>query len=162
MTDRPYTDDDLRAEAANQHANLTEDPDFLGIGEQMHGRVIESTVVDLEPETGEPLEMGRAWHHLSEDQFETAQRKIHDLITGAADLSEWAIDLGADGLKPDEHQLTWSAGEQPIVRVHFAFHDGMSAESRDYLVTAVGEAVGEEMRRAFAGPAEDEATQPTA
>lgn len=66
----------------------------------------------------------------------------------AVDLSEWAVALGADGLEPDQHQLTWSAGEQPIVRVHFAFHSGMRAESRDYLVTAVGEALQREMERA--------------
>ncbi|MCF0086655.1 MULTISPECIES: hypothetical protein [unclassified Streptomyces] len=140
MTDRPYTNDDLRAEAANQHANLTEDPDFLGIGEQMHGRVIESTVVDLEPETGEPLEMGRAWHHLSEDQFEAAQRKIHDLITGAADLSEWAVNLGADGLEPDGTLQLGVRGpnpgdpEQPVVRLHFAFPKGMSHDDRSHLL----------------------------
>jgi hypothetical protein len=161
MTDRPYTDDDLRAEAARQHAALIEDPDFMGVGEQLDGTPIPSTAVDLEPETGEPLEMSRAWSHLGDHDFDEAQQKIHDLITGAADVSGWAVGLGADGLEPDEHQLTWSAGQQPIVRVHFAFHDGMSAEARDYLVTAVGEAVGEEMRAAFSSPTESEAARPT-
>lgn len=153
---RPYTDDDLRAEATRQHAGLTEDPDFMGVGEQMDGTPIPSTVVDLEPETGEPLEMSRAWSHLGDHDFDEAQRKIHALINGAADTSEWAVNLGADSLQPDAHQLTWSAGEQPIVRVHFAFHERMHPEARDYLVTAVGEALQAEMERAAAGPAATE------
>ncbi|MGV2914464.1 hypothetical protein [Streptomyces alfalfae] len=33
MTETPYTDDDLRTEAARQHASLTDDPDFVGVGE---------------------------------------------------------------------------------------------------------------------------------
>ena len=49
MTDRPYTDDDLRAEAARQHAALTEDPDFMGVGEQMQDQEIESLLPPRRP-----------------------------------------------------------------------------------------------------------------
>ncbi|MFC8423986.1 hypothetical protein ACFUN7_24425 [Streptomyces sp. NPDC057236] len=149
---RPYTDDDLRAEAARQHANLTEDPDYVGVGKQMEDAWVPSV---------ETTEDGsaRKWGELLDPEqdgtaaYDEAQRKIHDLINGAADTSEWAINLGADSLQPDSHQLTWSAGEQPIVRVHFAFHERMHPEARDYLVTAVGEALQAEMERAAAGPA---------
>ncbi|MEV4784058.1 hypothetical protein AB0K53_01140 [Streptomyces tuirus] len=145
MTDRPYTDDDLRAEAARQHATLTEDPDFMGVGEQMDGSYVESTVIDEDPDF-QPE--GDTWDSLAPHDFEAAQRDIHRLINDAADVSEWAVALGADGLEPDEHKLTWAAGEQPIVRVHFAFHPGMHDEARDYLVQAVGEALHAEMNRA--------------
>ena len=80
MTDRPYTDDDLRAEAARQHATLSEDPDFMGVGEQMEDRYIESTVVSQDPED-EPEELtGSTWSEaLDKDEYDAAQRAIHDL-----------------------------------------------------------------------------------
>lgn len=42
MTQQPYTDADLRAEAARQLGALTEDPEFMGVGEQMNGADISS------------------------------------------------------------------------------------------------------------------------
>ncbi|MFE0765421.1 hypothetical protein [Streptomyces smyrnaeus] len=65
-----------------------------------------------------------------------------------ADVTVWAARLDADRLQPDAHSLTWTAGPQPIVRVHFAFHEGLDDEARDYLVQAVGEALGREMTAA--------------
>lgn len=145
MTDGPYTDEDLRAEAARQHAITLMDPDFMGIGECMDGTEIESTYYD---QAGQRHENGRTWDQLSREDFDAAQRAIDDLLTKAADVSDWAINLGADGLEADEHELTWSAGQQPIVRVHFAFHPDMSDEARDELVRQVGEAVGERLHTA--------------
>lgn len=148
MTHRPYTDDDLRAEAARQHATLTEDPDFIGVGERMEYTPIPSTVVDLEPETGEPLEMSRSWHHLGEDDFTAAQRDIRRLIKGAADVAGWAVNLGADGLEPDGHTLQLGmkeAGdddsERPFVRLHFAFHPDATDAERDRFVMELSKVV---------------------
>ncbi|MEV5086225.1 hypothetical protein AB0K74_48820, partial [Streptomyces sp. NPDC056159] len=93
MTDQPYTDDDLRVEAAAQHATLTEDPEFMCVGEQMDDDIVAST----EHEDG-----GKTWSELlpfeadSGEAYNTVQRKIHALINGAADVSKWAVDLGAD------------------------------------------------------------------
>ncbi|MFI1728224.1 hypothetical protein ACH40E_03080 [Streptomyces acidicola] len=134
MTDRPYTDDDLRHEAARQHKNLTEDPDFMGIGEGMDGTPIPSTVVDLEPDTSEPLEMSRTWDQLGEDDFDAAQRAIDDLLTNAADVSEWAVNLGADGLEPIDAQLTADTGDRPLFRIHFAVRPDMPDDMRTALV----------------------------
>ncbi|WP_406419994.1 hypothetical protein [Streptomyces sp. NBC_00842] len=141
MTDQPYTEDDLRAEAASQHAGLTEDPEFMCIGEAMDDDIVAST------EDGPNL----TWGDLlpDEDAFNTAQKRIRDLIVGAADLSEWAVNLGADGLEPDEHQLGFAAGTTPIVRIHFAFASGLSAEARDALVQGIGEAAAREMQLAL-------------
>lgn len=96
----PYTDADLRAEAARQHASLTDDPDFMGVGEMMDGQFVRYEVVDPEhgglmPPPGTPR-----WDELSEDEFDEAQRKIHDLINGAAYVSDWAVALGVAGLTP--------------------------------------------------------------
>ena len=123
MTDHPYTEDDLRTEAASQHAALLRDPDFMGIGEQMQDET---------------------WRSLSEDDFEAAQRAIDDLLTNAADVSEWALNLGADGLQPsDEHAITLDGNGKPIARIHFAFEPGMPDEMRTALVQGIGEAIAD-------------------
>ena len=132
-TATPYTDEDLRHEAARQLLLSVEDPDFMGIGERMDGTPIPSTVVDLEPETGEPLEMSRAWSHLPREDFDAAQRSIDELLTCAADTSDWAINLGADGLEP--HGRALDAGDGPRFRVHFAFAKDMSDDDRNDLIS---------------------------
>jgi hypothetical protein len=139
MSDRPYTDDDLRTEAARQHAALTEDPDFMGVGEQMQATEIESLLPPAEADGAE----GPHWDELlDEDQFDEAQRKIHDLINGAADVSDWAINLGADDLEPSaDHVVTVEAEGRPIARIHFAFEPGMPDEMRDALVQGIGQAI---------------------
>ncbi|MFI1734017.1 hypothetical protein ACH40E_33355 [Streptomyces acidicola] len=132
MTDRPYTDDDLRAEAARQHKNATEDPDFSGIGEQMEGHKI--------PSRGD-----FQWDQLGDHDFETAQRAIDDLLTSAADVSEWAINLGVDGLEPTGHTIQLGEdsgdGDRPRVRLHFAFHPDMPDADRDYFAMALSKVV---------------------
>ncbi|MFH9072715.1 hypothetical protein [Streptomyces alboflavus] len=142
MPDRPYTDDDLRHEAARQHRASLDDPDFMGIGEQMDGSRIESTVTD----PGAPVTTvagGRTWDMLARDDFDAAQRSIDDLLTGAADTSEWAINLGADGLVPStEHEITLNAG-RPLARIHFAFEPDMPEDMRTGLVEGIGDAINE-------------------
>lgn len=134
MTERPYTDDDLRAEAARQHHTLTGDPDFMGVGEQMQ---------DQEVTPGG----GVAWDDFSDKTFDAAQSSIHDLITGAADVSEWAVNLGADGLEPDAHtiQLGVQEGEdgedKPQIRMHFAFAPDLPDADRDRFVMELSKVV---------------------
>ena len=125
MTERPYTDDDLRAEAARQLAMSTEDPEFMGIAERMEGSKIESAD-DLQ------------WDQLDDDDFDNAQPTIDELINGAADVSEWAIALGADGLEPYDGQLTLDGDSKPFARIHFAFDPDMPEEIRMALVQGVG------------------------
>lgn len=143
MTERPYTDDDLRAEAARQHYTATTDPDFVGISEQMDGSRIESTVTDPEaPVT--TLAGGRTWDMLSPDDYGRAHRAIDDLLGKAADTSTWAIDLGADRLEPsDEHVITIDGGGRPIARIHFAFEPGMPDETRAEFVEGIGAAIAD-------------------
>ena len=148
MTDRPYTDEDLRTEAARQHALSVEDPDFMSVAERMEYTFIDSTIVDPDPETGTEPITGDAWDHLPREDFDEAQRKIHDLIRGAADTSEWAINLGADGLEPDGHTLQLGSkeagdddSEQPFVRMHFAFHPDVPPAERDRFVMELSKVV---------------------
>jgi len=138
MTDRPYTDDDLRAEAARQHATLIEDPDFMGVGEQMQDAIVEST--------DDGTCARQTWNELlvaptpndEYDVFNEAKQKIHDLITGAADVSEWAVHLGADGLEPLGEQLTADTQDGPWFRLHFAVRPDMPDDMRRALVEGVG------------------------
>lgn len=122
VTDRPYTDADLRAEAARQHRNLAEDPDFGGVGEQMTGTAIPSRASER-----------CGWHDLDDlpgDAFGDAQRAIHDLIAQAADTSAWAVGLGADRLEPWEAGVDVTAFGDPVARVHVAFEPGLPAKAR--------------------------------
>lgn len=136
MTDQPYTTADLLAEAARQHKAATEDPDFSGIGEQMEGHKI-------------PSRDDFQWDQLDEDDYDKAMRAIDDLLGKAADVSRWAVDLGADGLEPDEHQFTLKAGETPFIRVHFAFAPDLSDEGRTAFVEGLGAAAAREMSLAL-------------
>jgi hypothetical protein len=137
MTDQPYTDADLRAEAARQHAVLTEDPDFVGVGEQMEDAWVGSVETE---EDGS----GRTWSDLLANDgdwdgpYDEAQRKIHDLINGAADVSEWAVNLGADGLEPLPEQLSAQSDNGPWFRLHFAVRPDMPSDMRRALVEGVG------------------------
>ncbi|WP_060888686.1 hypothetical protein [Streptomyces scabiei] len=133
MTDRPYTDDDLRAEAAAQYATLLTDPDYMGVGERMEGSEIESL---LPPEEADGAE-GMHWDDLSREDFDAAQRSIDDLLTSAADVSEWAINLGADGLEPLPEQLSAQTDNGPYFRLHFAVRPDMSDDMRRALVEGV-------------------------
>ncbi|WP_432010145.1 hypothetical protein [Streptomyces cucumeris] len=136
MTDRPYTDADLRAEAASCLSALSIRPTPQDIRRSLPDTYIDS---HRTPDSGRDA----TWADVvGEDGLDAPAGEIHALVEGAADVSGWAIQLGADGLRPVTHELTWSAGPQPIVRVHFAFHGGVSDEARDYLVQAVGEALG--------------------
>jgi hypothetical protein len=151
MDNQPYTDTDLRTEAARQHATLIKDPDFMGVGEMMQ----DSEVASLAPQhtaediDGQPNDAdGVTWSQLLPPEaddceaYDLAQNGIYDLIQGAADVSEWAINLGADGLEPEDHQITVNAG-RPIARIHFAFEPGMSDEMRAALVEGIGEAIAD-------------------
>lgn len=142
MTNRPYTDDDLRTEAARQHYVATIDPDFMGIGEQMDSRFINSTTVDPDPEQGTEPVTGKTWDQLDRQDFAAAQRAIDDLLSSAADVSTWAINLGADDLEPsDDHVISLGADDKPIARIHFAFEPGMPEDMRTALVQGIGQAI---------------------
>ena len=118
---------DLHTEAARQHAALFTAPDLAAVGQTMDAR--SNTPHD-----------GPTWHHLDEPAFDTAQQQVHDLITGAANLSQWAVSLGADGLEPAGHTVelgttTTSDGQEaPFVRMHFAFHPDTTDAERDQFV----------------------------
>ncbi len=123
----PYTDSDLRSEAARQYNTLTSDPDFMGVGEQMQGSEVESL---LPPEEADGAE-GAHWEDILEKEaFGEAQERIHDLINGAADVSKWAIDMGADGLEPSPDALNLDGDNGPMIRMHFAFHPDMDYRAR--------------------------------
>lgn len=137
MSTAPNTDEDLRAEAARQHATLTTDPDFVSVGEQTNGRYVRYEVVD--PAHGDLMPPGTPrWDELDEDHFDGAQQKIHDLINGAVDISQWAVDLGADGLEPLGETLSFQGDNGPLLRLHFAVRPGMSDELRRTIVEGIG------------------------
>lgn len=144
MTERPYTDDDLRAEAARLHAEFAREDDEGLVGEHMEDHRVPSVEAD---EDGS----ARTWSELLEPEGEgtpeyvAAQRAVCALIKGAANVSEWAINLGADGLEPTGHTVQLGVdpgdGDRPRVRLHFAFHPDMPDQDRDHFVMALSKVV---------------------
>lgn len=136
MTDRPYTDEDLRTEAAKQHQTLTEDPDFMCIGERMEDSTVASTKDGTASLTWAALLVPEGDTY---EAFDEPQRAIHKLINRAADTSRWAVDLGADGLEPSDEHVDIAEGIRIGVRVHFAFHPDLPGEIRRQVIDAIRE-----------------------
>ncbi|SFD13095.1 hypothetical protein [Streptomyces aidingensis] len=143
MTDTPppaYTRADLIAEAARQHKASTEDPDWTDIGEAMEGQPI--TPADYPPGV-----IPATWDDLDPDAREDAQAAINKLICGAADTSEWAVNLGAAGLEPYRsigYRVTtggWAAA------VHLAVDPGYPEEKRAELLAELTTAFSDVVHR---------------
>lgn len=125
MPDQPYTQDDLRTEAAR----------YVG---DYDGVEILTAMADREP-----------WVHLGNDAFNDAYTEVVHLAHLAADTSEWAVHLGADGLEPDSHHLQLGidpgTGDEPRVRIQFAFAPEMTGPERDAFVVALSKVVAENL-----------------
>jgi hypothetical protein len=131
MTDRPYTDTDLRTEAG------------LALDALVHLPTVEEIVTSLRQSYVPHLHADGdlvTWGGLLDDgELTEAARQIHERMIPAAPVGVWAINLGADGLEPGEQQLTLGAGE-PRVRIHFAFAPDMSEGDRRDFVAQIAEA----------------------
>jgi hypothetical protein len=136
MTDRPYTYDDLCAEAASQLASLGTPPTIEDSGRSMRDAWVDSTRDAADAKTwGDllPLTAG----------FATAQQEIHDLINGAADTSEWAVRLGVEGLEPSPNTLSIDGDGKPLIRLQLAFHPGMDDDARNGFTTRLAQVLAE-------------------
>ena len=127
MTDLPYTDEDLRSAAALMHYAMTTEPNPADADSVLSGHP--------------------AWAHVEvgSDEEDRLRESVVELVSGAADVSEWAINLGADELQPTSDCLTFKGDERPIVRVHFAFPADMPDEARQAFVTGAGEAIATQL-----------------
>ncbi|MFD9763218.1 hypothetical protein ACFWXI_06695 [[Kitasatospora] papulosa] len=131
MTDQPYTADDLRTEATRQHRARTEQSPTRTVLEQMLDAIVPSTVV-------QDGDTGLTWDEaLDCDEFEEPVEAVVDLIHGAADLSAWAVQLGADGLQPEDHTLSVDADGRTLVRLHCAFHPDLDDDARASFVAGL-------------------------
>jgi hypothetical protein len=132
MPDRPYTDDDLRAEAARQlyaHRPSGQWP------------IAYAAMLDAHIESRRDSDAATWTEALAPAELDAPARAISDLINGAVDTSAWAVDLGADSLVPStEHEITLNAG-RPIARIHFAFEPDMPDDMRTDLVEGIGDAI---------------------
>ncbi|MEV0526006.1 hypothetical protein AB0I66_21455 [Streptomyces sp. NPDC050439] len=136
MNETPYTDDDLRAEAAHCLAALVILPTAADIRRSLPDTYIDS---HRTPDSGPEATWAGV---VGEDGLGVPVGEIHTLIEGAADVSEWAINLGADGLQPStEHEITINSGPFPIARIHFAYQPTTPEEIRTALVEGIEEAL---------------------
>ncbi|WP_327671876.1 MULTISPECIES: hypothetical protein [unclassified Streptomyces] len=138
MTERPYTDDDLRDQAAGLIQCISSPPTLDDVKQWLTDAWIPSIrTEDSGPEAtwGGILDAG---------EVRTAADHINSLIEGAADTSTWGVHLGADNLVPStEHQLTLDGDDKPFARILFAFEPDMSDEMKNSLVTSLAQAIAE-------------------
>ncbi|MFJ5151430.1 hypothetical protein ACIQCF_07545 [Streptomyces sp. NPDC088353] len=129
--DRPYTDDDLRTEAAICLLGLSTTPGVADIRRWLPGAYVESHRED----DGS----GHTWGDLlDENGLGEVSGKVHALVEGAADVTRWAVDLGADGLEPLPEQLSAQTDNGPWFRLHFAVRPDMPDDMRRALVEGIG------------------------
>lgn len=145
MNDLPYTDDDLRAEAASCLSALGALPTAADIRRSLPDTYIDSHRI---PDSGREATWAAV---VGEGGLDVAVGEIHALIEGAADTSEWSIGLGADGLEPDGHTIQLGdsdcsdTGEEPTVRLHFAFRPDMDAADRDRFIVRLTQAISDHL-----------------
>lgn len=142
-----YTTDDLRAEAARQHRALTRNPYVTGIADRMQGTEISSLTTEDEP----GVVQGTTWDDLDPVQFNAAQQDVDKLLDTAADVSTWAVTLGADGLEPEDHKLEVKEGDKTMVRVYFGFAPELTDEDRAEIARGIGDAAALVMGDALSG-----------
>lgn len=131
VTSLPYTDEDLRAEATRQYAEVVSAPDLLEVGDEMRSRPVPSRSAD---------ESFR-WGQLSDDDFHDARNEVHELLDDALDLSRWSVDLGACGLRKTT-ELAWGrGGDAWDLAVQIAHRPGLKPELHKALVDIVRGAV---------------------
>ncbi|MEW2164362.1 hypothetical protein AB0912_15420 [Streptomyces sp. NPDC007084] len=139
MTDRPYTDEDLRAEAGRALSALVHLPTV----EEIVASLRQSYIPHLHAD-GDLVTWGSV---LDEDELAEAARQIAERMIPAAPVGEWAVNLGADGLEPTAHVINLDSPDGPFVRLHLAIHPDMPEADRlrlhkgmrHAIITAVGE-----------------------
>lgn len=114
-----YTEEDIRVEAARQYKEILSDSGYTSVGERMDGE--------------------SRWRGLDDDDWDKAANAVEDRLDKVADLSRWAVDMGANGLQPSGDGVTAKAGDVPRVQVHFAFAPDVNEEARFKVITSVGQ-----------------------
>lgn len=97
-----------------------------------HGDSLESLTIN---ETAEDHGINTdGWHGEQWDAYGDAVQKI---LNAAPDLTDWAINLGADGLEPSDEHVEITEGTHIGVRIHFAFDPDLPQEIRQQVINAL-------------------------
>ncbi|MFF6781386.1 hypothetical protein [Streptomyces sp. NPDC012510] len=132
--DRPYTDEDLRAEAG------------LALDALVHLPTVEEIVTSLRQSyiphlhaDGDLVTWGGL---LDEDGITEAAHQIRERMVPAAPVGEWAIRLGADGLQPHARAIDIGWNDGPLqARIHIAFPADTPDGEREQFVTDISNAI---------------------
>jgi hypothetical protein len=133
MFNRPYTDDDLRAEAARQYAEVLRSPDRIEVQDEMQGTAIPSR---------SDADQTVRWGQLSGDEFHDAANEVHELLDDAPNLSRWAIDLSACVLTRTT-ELAWGHGDNWHLAVQLAHRRGIHNDLSGAFANAIRNAVNQ-------------------
>lgn len=140
MSETPYTEEDLKDAAAGVYAALITDVERVRVAELITDEEV-SSVMEI-PEA--VAAGGVTWGDLlgdgeygPEKEFQEATDRVHALVTGAPDISEWAVSLGADGMVPiTDAGVELKTGDTPWLRLMFAVNPEVIPEERRHEVVA--------------------------
>ncbi|MEW2568398.1 hypothetical protein [Streptomyces sp. NPDC047070] len=92
----------------------------------------------------------KEWHRIEQDPASRREhrKQVLDLVAGAADVSEWAVELGQCGLKPFE-TYAWKSENAFDLAVQIAANAALNPAQRRELIRAVHAAVEGTYRRFF-------------
>lgn len=140
MTDLPYTDADLRTEAALCLSALSIFPNVGDITRHLPDAYVESL------RNAERIR--NTWGDLLDNAGITkAARAINDLVAGAAEVSEWAVNLGAAQLTPQPTMGWYCTTSGWDLAVQIATSDDLTDTKRAELLAEIQTAVGGVVQR---------------
>jgi hypothetical protein len=73
------------------------------------------------------------------DDWDDYSDAVQKILRATPDLTEWAIGLGAHGLRPGSDYIDLGPSGQPGARIHFAFHPDLPDGLRASVIAAVVE-----------------------
>jgi hypothetical protein len=135
MSQQPYTNADLRAEAASCLSALGTLPTAADIRRSLPDAYIDS---HRTPDSGREATWAAV---VGEDGLGVPVDEIHALIEGAADVSKWAIQLGAAGLTPHPAMGWYCTTSGWDAAVQIATHPDLRPDLAAEIQTAVRAAV---------------------
>jgi hypothetical protein len=141
-----YTEDDLKDAASVVFAALVTDVDRVRVAEL----IADEEVTSLAPQDAPDDVHGVTWSGLLEDEgdetpeYTEAAERVHGLVTKAADVSEWAVNLGASGMTPLDAVVDIVFDGAPGVRLMFAINpEVIPLEHRNKVVARLAAGLAE-------------------
>jgi hypothetical protein len=113
----PYwSEGDARHEAARRHANAIDMACADGTSDDMGDETIPSKAAPAEADGAD----GMRWKDLPREEWDAADKRARELLHDSADVSRWAVDLGAENLDAHPHVVIRDENGVAVAAVQIA------------------------------------------